>query len=82
MNRPRKTLKRIMNDWICPDCYGAEFKTTDEDGSFPYGAEPDSVTIECIVPVLTCTDCGCAFTDHRAEEIMDKAIEQHLESLA
>lgn len=59
----------------CVSC-GAGGTVTEsiEEQTFPVGCAPDPVIdVTCDVPVMTCSECQFQWTDHRGEEIRDKA---------
>jgi len=63
----------------CPVCGE---KTTllekEETERFLYGVGKDAAKLSVVVPVVSCSECKFEFTDYRAEEIKDIAIESHL----
>lgn len=51
----------------CPDCNGTDYTTA---------IQPQQLTVSTtvMVPVLTCSACGCQWTTHEAEAIRDAEI--------
>lgn len=63
----------------CPACYAKGAVTyTREEQSFPYGLAPNTVTLSATVEVGRCDACKLEFTDWRAEDARDEAVQRHL----
>ncbi len=41
--------------------------------TFAHGPGPNRVELKVLVPVIYCSSCDLAFTDHRAEELRENA---------
>lgn len=66
---------------VCPSCESKNIMMAWTDEKMQYG-HPNPIDIPIHVPVHTCQDCKEAFTDYVAEEIRERAIQQHLASKA
>lgn len=67
---------------VCADCGSTSIRETMEHEYFPYGAGKDEVLLDAgMVPVFTCDACGFQYTDWRAEEARERAVQRHLRKL-
>jgi len=58
----------------CPRCESVNLKEEIVVDNFEYGAGEDELKLSASIPVVTCNDCGEAFTDFRAAEIKELMI--------
>ena len=64
----------------CPFCeFGLVYERPDVD-KFQYGADPYGVMLEANVTVLYCDSCGEQWTDWRAEDARQEAVEAYLKT--
>ena len=63
---------------ICGECGSKNSEKTMRNYTFSYGIKDDQVEITSVIPVHTCNDCGFAWYDYEAEEIMDTDVEKYL----
>ena len=65
----------------CPSCAAYSSVTfTQEEERFLYGAAPNSVELTAIVVKGRCASCQFEFTDWRAENARDEAVQAYLKS--
>jgi hypothetical protein len=80
---PPSSLPMSMSHTTCPACDAPSSVTfTREEERFPYGIAPHTVELAALVDKGRCSACAFEFTDWRAEEALDKAVQIHLASLA
>ena len=64
----------------CPSCDAPSSVTfTREEERFPYGVDPHTVELTAIVDKGRCSACTFEFTDWRAEEARDSAVQAYLQ---
>ena len=61
----------------CHDCDCDQVREDEEFEPLVYGVGADAILIQCIVPVIRCQVCDFAWTDYRAEEIRDAAVQRY-----
>ena len=61
----------------CPDCDSNRVFTSRQDYEYVYGAGESAITLQVEIPVRSCRDCECQFTDWEAEEKMHNALCAH-----
>lgn len=67
----------------CPACEApSSVMFTREEERFPYGGAPHTVELTALVDKGHCSACTFEFTDYRAEEARDKAVQLHRASIA
>ena len=68
-----------MADTMCPACGEQSSVTfTREEERFPYGIAPHTVELAAMVDKGRCAACTFEFTDWRAEEARDRAVQIYL----
>jgi len=71
-------------DATCPHCGGDRLRHTVETQPVRFGYGPGLVlmsTVDVLVPVTTCGDCGRAWTDDRADPVREEAVLRRREEL-
>jgi len=64
---------------VCPACGESSGITfTREEERFPYGIAPHTVELTAMVDKGRCPACSLEFTDWRAEEARDRAVQIYL----
>jgi C4-type Zn-finger protein len=68
-----------MADTVCPACGEQSSVTfTLEEERFPYGIAPHTVELATMMDKGRCAACTLEFTDWRAEEAHDRAVQIYL----
>ena len=76
---PPSSLPMGPPSTTCPVCDALESVTfTREEEAFPYGVAPTTVNLSAVVDMGRCAACEFEFTDWRAEEARDNAVQAHL----
>jgi hypothetical protein len=63
---------------VCPECWSADVCRHWVDDVLEYGTEQDRVDLPVLIPVLTCQGCGAQYTNYEAENLRERAVQQHL----
>lgn len=70
----------LRTDLDCPMCSTKKIKTKMEEHKFTYGmGKENAVDLKVTIPVRSCDDCGFEFTDYETDEIIDAAVQVHLQ---
>lgn len=62
----------------CPACGSDRLSERENIEYFEYGSGSESVTLNAVVPMCLCADCGMQFTDERGERARHTSVCAHL----
>lgn len=77
MNSDKASRPPRESEMTCPQCQSNRVSTTIRDYEYVYGAGESAITLQVEIPVRSCSDCECQFTDWEAEEMMHNALCTH-----
>jgi putative zinc finger/helix-turn-helix YgiT family protein len=65
----------------CPDCGSTQFTTEERAQTLQHGRGDSGIEVPCVVPTFVCSNCGCEWTGHEAEELRHHAVCRSLRRL-